>query len=109
MRLVHATTAGALASILRSGLLKRRSKGQKRVVWLASAWRATWACLHCVRRHGGRVESVVVLELNVPRRWLKRGPCRGLYYCDRDVPPGRVRAVQTFSELSARPAPEPAA
>jgi hypothetical protein len=25
-----------------------------------------------VRRHGGRVEGVVIIEVEVPRRWLRR-------------------------------------
>jgi len=56
-----------------------------------------------VKRHGGRVESTVVLEIDVPRSWLRRSR-KGLWYCRRDVPPERIKRVLTFQELAATPA-----
>jgi hypothetical protein len=43
--------------------------------------------LHIVRRHGGRVEGGVILEVEVPRGWLCRNRKR-LWYATEDVPPG---------------------
>jgi hypothetical protein len=57
--------------------------------------------LHTVRRHGGRAEDVVVLEVDVPRRWLKRHGKPGLWYTPRDIPPARIRGVLDFGVLSA--------
>jgi hypothetical protein len=62
-----------------------------------------WAILHVIKRHSGRVERTVVLEIDVPRSWLRRNR-KGLWYCPRDVPPGRIRRVMTFQELAASPA-----
>ena len=87
MILRHATPARNLASILRCGLLTRRSKGRLPVVWLCSPAKTGWALLHTVKRHGGRIESVVLLEVNVPRCALRRSR-RGLWYCVEDVSPG---------------------
>jgi hypothetical protein len=99
MLLRHATPARNLAAICRAGLLTAKSKGRLPVVWLHSAAKTPWAALHTVKRHGGRVEGVVVLECDVPRSWLRRNR-RSLWYCPRDIPPGRIRGVITFAALA---------
>jgi hypothetical protein len=55
--------------------------------------------LHTVRRHGGRAESVVILEVDVPRGWLRRNRW-GLWHCPRDIPPERLKGVITFGALA---------
>ena len=102
----HATLARNLPAILRAGLLCRKSRGKKPVVWACSPGKTPWACLHVVRRHGGKAQEVVVLEISVPRAWLKRhgGAAKGLWYSTRDIAPGRIRGVITFGELSRSPA-----
>jgi hypothetical protein len=55
--------------------------------------------LHTVKRHGGRIEAVAVIELNVPRRWLRKSR-RGLWYCRRDILAFRFRKVSKFAELA---------
>ena len=86
MKIRHATLARNLASILKTGLLCCKSKGRLKVVWLHSLNKSSWATLHTVKRHGGRVEQVVVLELNVPRRWLRRSR-KGLGTASTTYPP----------------------
>ena len=99
MLLRHATPARNLASILRAGLLTAKSQGKLPVVWLCSPAKSFWAVLHAIKRHGGRVETTVVLEADVPRRWLRRSRKR-LWYCPRDVPAARIRRVLCFAELA---------
>jgi hypothetical protein len=99
MNLRHATPARNLASILRRGLLVSNSKGRLAAVWLHAAAKTSWAVLHTVRRHGGPVEQVVVLDVAVPRRWLRRSR-RGLWYALRDIPAGRIRDAVTFARLA---------
>jgi hypothetical protein len=101
----HATPARNLAAICRAGLLCAKSRGRLPVVWLHAACKTAWAALHTVRRHGGRVESVVILEVDLPRRWLRRSK-RGLWYCPRDIPPGRISRVLCFGELAGASAEE---
>ena len=72
MLLRHATPARNLNSILRAGLLTSKSQGRLPAVWLCSGARASWAVLHTIRRHAGRVETTVVLEVDVPRSWLRK-------------------------------------
>jgi hypothetical protein len=50
---------------------------------------------------------VVVLEVEIPRRWLRRSR-RGLWYSKRDVPPARLRGLIRFAELAASPVDEAA-
>ena len=80
----------------------RRPRGHQSAVWLHGAGRKHRAALHTIKRHGGRVEGVVILEIAVPRCWPRRSK-RGLWYCPRDIPPGRVRGVVTFAALARSP------
>ena len=100
MLLRHATPARNLTSILRSGLLTSYSKGKLPVVWACSPSRSSWAVLHAIKRHGGRVETTVVLEVDVPRSWLRRSARKRVWYSPRDIPPERVKRVLCFSELA---------
>ena len=95
----HATPARNLNSILRGGLLCSKSQGKLPVVWVCSPARSSWAVLHVIRRHGGRVESTVVLEVDVPRSWLRRSR-KGLWFCPRDIPPGHIKRALCFAELA---------
>jgi hypothetical protein len=105
MLLRHATLAKNLPGILRAGLLCSKSRGKKPVVWACAPGKTPWACLHVIRRHGGKAQEVVVLEIDVSRGWLKRhgGAAKGLWYCPRDVPPQLIRGIITFGELSRSP------
>jgi hypothetical protein len=58
--------------------------------------------LHTVKRHGGKVEGVVILEVDVPRSWLRRNR-RRLWYSTLDVPAARIRRVIDFGDLAASP------
>jgi hypothetical protein len=102
MLLRHATLARNLPGIIESGLLTSKSQGKRAVVWVCCRAKTAWAALHTVRRHGGRVEGVVILEIDVPRRWLRRSR-RGLWYCPRDIPPERIRGMVTFAALARSP------
>jgi hypothetical protein len=46
------------------------------------------------------VETTVVLELDVPRSWLRRSARKRVWYCPRDIPAERIKRVLTFSELA---------
>ncbi len=107
MLLRHATPHRNLPNIRRAGLLCSRSRGQLPAVCLHTAGKTPWAMLHTVRRHGGRVEDVAVLELNVPRRWLRRSR-RGVWFCPRDVASGRIRGHIPFATLARCSADKPA-
>ena len=100
MILRHATPARNLASILRAGLLASKSQGKKPVVWLCSPAQSSWALLHTVKRHRGRIEQVVILEVQVPRHWLRKSNRKGLWFTPRDIAPERIRRVLTFQELA---------
>jgi hypothetical protein len=99
MLLRHATPARNVNSILGAGLLCSKSRGKLPAVWLCSPSKSSWAVLHVIKRHGGKVETTVVLEVDVPRSWLRRSR-KGLRYVLRDVPPERIKRALCFSELA---------
>jgi hypothetical protein len=99
MLLRHATLARHLPSILARGLLCSKSQGKIKAVWLHSPAASTWAALHTIKRHGGRVEGVVIIEVNIPRRALRRSRKR-LWYSTRDIPPACFRRAIVFQELA---------
>ena len=101
----HATLRRNLPSVRRLGLLCSKSKGKLPAVWLHSPGASTWAALHTIRRHGGRIEDVVIIEVDVPRRMLRRGRKRR-WYSRRDLPPACFRRLITFQELAGRPGDE---
>ena len=99
MLLRHATPLRNLLGIQRHGLLCSKSRGRLKAVWLAAEGKSSWAALHVVKRHGGRIEAVVMLEVDVPRAWLRRSR-KGLWYCTRDIPADRIRRLFGFAELA---------
>jgi hypothetical protein len=108
MLLRHATPRRNLPSINARGLLCAKSKGKLAVVWLHSPAATPWAAWHTYKRHGGRPENIVILELDVPRTWLRRNR-RRLWYSTLDIPAGRIRRLIDFGELAASPVEAPAA
>ncbi len=68
----------------------------------SSASRSLWALADTVGRRGGRGESVVILEIDVPRSWLRRSKA-GLWFSVRDIPPERIRGAVTFGQLAGSP------
>jgi hypothetical protein len=100
MRLLHATPARNLNSVLRCGLLTSYSKGKLPAVWLVAPSRSSWGVLHAIKRHGGRVETTVVVEVDVPRSWLRRSSRERVWCTLRDIPPERIKRVLCFSELA---------
>jgi hypothetical protein len=101
MLLRHATLLRNVPNIQRKGLLCSKSQGRLSVVWLHAASKSAWATLHTIKRHGGKVEGVAILEADVPRGWLRRSR-KGLWYCPRDIPPERFGRLITFTELAGR-------
>jgi hypothetical protein len=57
---------------------------------------------HTVLRHGGRIENVVIIEVSVPRRWLRRSKT-GLWFCKQDIGPERFRGRICLAEVSRSP------
>ena len=99
MLLRHATLRKYLPGIERQGLLCGKSLGKLKVVWMHAPGKSAWALLHTVRRHGGRIEDVVVFELDVPRGWLRKGR-RGLWFSVKDIPFGRVARLIDFASAA---------
>ena len=102
----HATLERLLPSIHATGLDPRRSKTKRRAVYLHTAGMSTWAMLHAVRRHGGRIEEVCIIDVDMPRSWLRRTGKRGLWYCQQVITPDRFRGIRGFASMSVSPLEE---
>jgi hypothetical protein len=96
----HASIVRNLPSIFARGLLKSKSRGRRKVVWLHSPGLTSWTVLHVAHRHNVPLEQVVVLEVSVPRSALRRNR-RGLRYCVEDIAPERIRRVITLGEVAS--------
>jgi hypothetical protein len=101
----HATPWRNLISILTHGILTAKSQGRYKAVWLHEPDRSEWAALHTVARHGGRVEDVAVIEVTVPKAWLRRhgGATDGIWRCVRDIKLRWFQRIISFEELAGSP------
>lgn len=102
MTLYHATTAARAAQIREYGLLvacadpKAKIKG----CWLHASSRSAWAVVHTMRKHKVKLDDVVVIEVTVPRGWLRRFQ-RGLWYTTQDIPATRLGGTRAGAEFGA--------
>jgi hypothetical protein len=88
----HATLRQHLPRILVEGLDPACATGKHPLVWLHTPSRTPWAILHLMKRHRVDVADMVLLDVQVPRRWLRRA-WRGLWTCNRVIPPARLRVL----------------
>jgi hypothetical protein len=102
MLLYHATLSSRLRSIGRRGVSTHYSEGATDAVWGCEWSMRHWACLHCIRRHGGDVKSVVVLEIDTQETPVHRFR-GGLFYSLHTWHPSQIKRVLTFDELSKSP------
>lgn len=101
----HATLRQYLPSILAQGLDPTYATGKQPLVWLHTPSRTPWAVLHTLKRHRVTMAEVVILDVQVPRNWLRRA-WRGLWTCDRVIAPERLRVLTSGDAMAAMPLPE---
>lgn len=89
LTLYHVTPERNWFSILQIGLKKDSSMGRLKAVWLVSKTNLAWACTHVSARHSVSPGALVVFEVRVRRRHLKRSKVRGAWYCVNDVHPSK--------------------
>src|ERR1700752_889050 len=94
MLLYHATTRRSALAIAHSGILVSWAspKANLKAVWLHSRSLSPWALLHTQKRHRTSLENLVVIEVSIPRSWLKRFRS-GIWYCTRDIPAERLGQI----------------
>lgn len=103
MRVRHTTLLSNLPSIREYGICTRYSQGKQPFVWVHTEDKVQWAFLHTVRRHGGKIEDVVSLALDIPKNWLVRTAVPGLFYVRCDIPPSMIRSIMGFQLVSQSP------
>lgn len=102
MILYHTTTQSAWSSIEAEGLKTSRSQGKEPVIWLHTKSKVYWAITHVQSRHGASLDQVVVLQVHVPRSWLKRA-WKGLWKCSQDVLVRMIKLKTTGLSFAASP------
>jgi hypothetical protein len=85
----HVTLQRHLMSIQQEGLLPEKSQGAMTCVWLHTPERTPRAVEHTPRRHQEWPEEIILLEVRVPRTWIRRA-WRDLWTCNPPVPPARL-------------------
>lgn len=99
--MLHATPAANVDSIIRRGLLAAMAKGNRKTVWLTQRNRRDWACAHARSRHGAGV--VAVIEVDVPRGWLRKGGRHHMRHTGgTDVPPARIGQIWIVTTTKIR-------
>src|SRR5215831_20619136 len=101
----HATTRANLSGILAHGLLVSKAQGKEPAIWLHTPSKVHWAIAHTQKRHGGSLEDVVILEVQVTRRALRRA-WTSLWKCYRDIPPHKITLRGTGATFAASPLEE---
>jgi hypothetical protein len=100
MILYHATHRRNLDSILDKGLCTRYACTPGMRVWACCKRRIPWAILHAVRRHGGKVEDIVVIRLKPRRKQFQRSSHPGLWNSKTDVHWWQLEPFCSFEEAS---------
>ena len=97
MKLYHATPASNLESIKTNGLLVSKAKKSNQFVWLHTSSRSAWAVLHTCKNHKADWDEVIILEVEVPRSWIKAHKLtiqgqglRGFWKCNRNISSDRI-------------------
>jgi len=86
MRLYHATTRDRLAHIRQEGLLvsKADPATSLKAIWLHTSSHSAWAVVHTIRKHKTSLDQIVVVEVFIARRSLRRFRT-GLWYTVEDI------------------------
>ena len=100
MILRHATTRRNLDAIHAAGLRTACADPTAKIqgVWLHSPSKSAWAVVHTMRKHGVALDDVVVIEVRVNRRGLRRFRL-GLWVSAQDIGPdalGNITAGAAF-------------
>lgn len=103
MKLFHTTLKKNLPSIRKHGLLVVKSQGKLPAIWLHAAYKTQWAFLHTVRKHGGRIEDVVTIEVGIPKGETRRSAVPGLFSTLQDIDPTLLGGETSFRQVSASP------
>ena len=93
MNVLHTTLIPNVTPILDKGVRVACSRSPLRRVWFHLRSLRGWARKHVAERHDASPGEVVHMEFEIPWHWLHRHS-RGVYWCDRDVPPAHCVGVE---------------
>lgn len=96
----HATPVRNAASVMRRGLLVKKSKCARATIWLTTPGLVFMAMQHAMKRQRCRPGNVMIIEVDVPKRSLRKGKRerKGLWHTNgADIPPERIVSIN-FNE-----------
>lgn len=89
---------------MRRGILVSKSRAATPSIWLCGPSMYGAAVSHAVKRHGVKAEAVAVLEVDVPRSWLRKGYRKGVRHTGgRDIPKDRIKAFTIALRTKVKP------
>lgn len=98
--MIHATPLRNLSKIDRLGLVSRRSKCALKTIYLCTPGMVGAAITHAMRRHKIAAEDVAVIEVDVPRSWLRKGRRKGLWHTNgADIPTSRFLSISALATV----------
>lgn len=100
MKLIHVTDKLNLDSIMEVGLDPELATQKRKAVWAVSPGNEEWAIVHTLTKKRARGRSIsdhVVIEIDVPRAWLRRHK-RGVWYCYKTITKERFVEVREATE-----------
>lgn len=98
-RYFHVTTTACVESIAASGLLVCCAAPTARIkgVWLVTASKVAWAIVHVASKRRVALEQVVVVEIEVNRKTLKKFR-QGIWVSRVDVDASRIKAYRPAAD-----------
>ena len=106
MKFYHATPTRNLKSILKNGLDPNKAKSKFKNTWMCVESNIEWAILHTVGKHKAAVNDITILELDVPRSWvrnhklvIRKKSRRGFWKTDRHIHTNRIKSVKNALEF----------
>ena len=100
MIIYHVTNKCNLKSIMSTGLDPAYAVNKREAVWGVSHSLIGWAISHTLakpRDAESTTNDLVILQVNVPRSWVKKYR-RRIYYVPRLIQPGRI---EIFAEAGS--------
>lgn len=99
----HATTWMNYVTIAMEGIQVEACdpRATRRAIWLHQPSKTAWAIIHTQARHHVPLEEVMVLEVAIDRRSVKRHGS-GLWYVEEDIPASAIRGVYQGMAIAER-------
>lgn len=105
MKLYHTTNIQVLDAILQEGINPSKSQGKRPLIWLHTKSKIYWAILHVQKKRKVSLDEVVIIEVTISKKHLKRA-WKGIWTSPLLVGPTRFMRVLRADSFGDSPVPE---